>query len=170
MSKITDIVRQIAESEIEKLNIELIDVEFVKEGSRKILRLYIDKRGGVGLDDCEQVSRLIEPLLDEKDPINEPYVFEVSSPGLDRPLKTQRDFERYAGELVEVKLYAPINNKKTYEGNIVGYEDNMLKISMEDGSIIDFNMKDVSKVKKVIKFNWLIRRELSKWVRNCCLH
>lgn len=150
---IAELVKEIAESEIEKLNIELIDVEFIKEGPRKILRLYIDKRGGVGLDDCEQVSRLIEPLLDEKDPINEPYVFEVSSPGLERPLKTQKDFIRHEGELVEVRLYAPINNRKTYEGNIVGLEDKILKISMEDGSIMNFDMKDVSKVSRVIKFN-----------------
>lgn len=150
---VAEFVKEIAESEIEKLNIELIDVEFLKEGPRKILRLYIDKRGGVGLDDCEQVSRLIEPLLDEKDPINEPYVFEVSSPGLERPLKTQKDFIRHEGELVEVRLYAPINNRKTYEGNIVGLEDKILKISMEDGSIMNFDMKDVSKVSRVIKFN-----------------
>ena len=102
--KIADTVRAIAEPVIEKLNagIELIEVEYVKEGADWYLRLYIDKEGGVTLDDCQLVSEALNDILDETDPVKGKYIFEVSSPGIDRPLKTDRDFERYRGTDVEV--------------------------------------------------------------------
>lgn len=104
--KIADTVRSLAEPVIERLNagIELLEAEYVKEGSDWYLRLYIDKQGGITLDDCQLVSEALNDLLDEADVIKGKYLFEVSSPGLDRPLKTDRDFERYQGEDVEVHL------------------------------------------------------------------
>ena len=90
-------------------NLELVDVEYVKEGGEFFLRIYIDKDGGVSLNECELVTRALNPILDEKDPIKDNYYLEVSSPGLDRPLKKEKDFVKYQGRDVEIKLYKPIN-------------------------------------------------------------
>ena len=97
---------------LEELAYELVDLEFVKEGQSWYLRLYLDKEGGITLDDCEKASRAIEVVMDEKDPIEQAYYLEVSSPGLDRPLKKEKDFIKYAGEVVDVKLYRAQNKKK----------------------------------------------------------
>lgn len=145
VQKVSDIARPI----VEGLGIELIDAEYVKEGSKWILRLYIDKKGGVGLDDCEAVSRAVEPALDAEDPIREPYVFEVSSPGLERPLKTDRDFERYEGEAVEVGLYAPREGVKQFTGTLKGKQDGVITILCEDEEI-HFAEKEVAVVKRTI--------------------
>lgn len=145
-------VREIAEPVTEAMGIDLIDVEYVKEGSKWILRLYIDKKGGVGLDDCENVSRAVEPLIDEADPIKNEYVFEVSSPGLDRPLKTDRDFERYEGEDVELSLYAPVNGVKQFSGVLLGRTDGIIRIRNDREEELEFSQKDVSLVKRTIKW------------------
>lgn len=150
-SKIADIVRKLAEPVAEELNFDLVDVEYVKEGSTWYLRVYIDKPGGVSLDDCEAMNNKMDPLLDEHDPIPHSYVFEVSSPGLDRPLKTDRDFERCRGELVEVRLYRPLDGKKTFEGTLMGKENNIITIENESG-ILSFPQEDVALVKRVIQF------------------
>lgn len=146
---IVQTVREIACPAVESLGLELIDVEYLKEGSKWILRLYIDKKGGVGLDDCEAVSRKVEPLLDEQDPIRDPYVFEVSSPGLERPLKTERDFERYQGEAVEVSLYAPRNGSKQFTGLLIGKKDGVVTIEC-DGTPAVFPEKEISVIKRTI--------------------
>jgi ribosome maturation factor RimP len=153
MSKIAATVKNLVESEIEKMNIDLIDVEYVKEGSRKYLRVYIDKRGGVTIDDCEMVAKAIGPMIDELDPIQESYVFEVSSPGIDRPLKTEKDFKRYEGHLVEVRLYTQVEGRKTYEGYLDGLYGDVLKITDEKSNVLEFDMKNVSIVKRAIKFD-----------------
>ncbi len=150
--KTTEIIREIVEPVIENMNIDLIEVEFVKEGSKKFLRLYIDKQGGITLDDCENVSKTVSPLIDEADPIKEAYIFEVSSPGLDRPLKTEKDFIRYKGELVEVGLYSPIDGKKNFEGFLENKENDLLTIKTEKGNILNFDMKTVSKVNRTVRF------------------
>ncbi len=142
-------VKQIAEQKAEELGLELIDCEYKKEGGRRILRLYIDKKGGVGLDDCEAVSRSVEPVLDSEDFIDEAYTFEVSSPGLDRPLKTDRDFIRYEGEDVEVGLYAAIDGKKKFTGKLIGRKDGVVSIDC-GGQTLEFQQKDISKVKRTI--------------------
>ncbi len=142
-------VKQIAEPKAEELGLELIDCEYKKEGGRRILRLYIDKKGGVGLDDCEAVSRSVEPVLDSEDFIDEAYTFEVSSPGLDRPLKTDRDFVRYEGEDVEVGLYAAIDGKKKFTGKLIGRKDGVVSIDC-GGQTLEFQQKDISKVKRTI--------------------
>ncbi len=145
VQKVSDIARPI----VEGLGIELIEAEYVKEGSKWILRLYIDKKGGVGLDDCEVVSRAVEPALDVEDPIREPYVFEVSSPGLERPLKTDRDFERYEGEAVEVGLYAPREGVKQFTGTLKGKQDGVITIFCGDEEV-HFTEKEVAVVKRTI--------------------
>ena len=142
-------VKQIAEPKAEELGLELIDCEYKKEGGRRVLRLYIDKKGGVGLDDCEAVSRSVEPVLDSEDFIDEAYTFEVSSPGLDRPLKTDKDFVRYEGEDVEVGLYAAIDGKKKFTGKLIGRKDGVVSIDC-GGQTLEFQQKDISKVKRTI--------------------
>ena len=122
-------------------NIELVDVEYVKEAGEYYLRIFIDKDGGVSLNDCEVVTRAINPILDEKDPIKENYFLEVSSPGLDRPLKKEKDFIRYAGSDVEVKLYRPINKLKHFEAELVELVDNKIVKLVVDGEEMEFDKK-----------------------------
>lgn len=152
--KIAETVRQLAEPVIEQLQmgIELIEVEYVKEGPDWYLRLYIDKQGGVTLDDCQAVSEALNDILDETDPIQGKYIFEVSSPGLDRPLKTDRDYERYQGEDVEVHLYAPVQNCKIFTGKLVGRENGEIIIT-EGETQKKFPVKEVSLVKRTIIWN-----------------
>ncbi len=142
---------ELAAPVVEALNFELVDVEFVKEGANWYLRIYIDKPGGISIDDCQAVSEQISDILDEKDPIEQSYYLEVSSPGLERPLKTERDFIKYRGELVEVKVYQPIDGKKIFEGELVGLIDNKIIIS-DAGNNIEFEKDKVAIIKRAIKF------------------
>lgn len=133
-------------------NLELVDVEFIKEGANWYLRIYIDKENGVDINDCEKVSRAFEEKLDEKDPIEQPYILEVSSPGIDRPLKKEKDFVKYKGEVIDVKLYKPVHGKKMHQGELVALEDGILSIIDEDGNELEFEYKDVASVRLAILF------------------
>lgn len=133
-------------------NIELVDVEYVKEAGEYYLRIFIDKDGGVSLNDCEVITRAINPILDEKDPIKENYFLEVSSPGLDRPLKKEKDFIRYAGRDVEVKLYKNINGLKHFEAELIELVDNKLVKLIVNGEEIEFDKKDIALIRLAIKF------------------
>lgn len=133
-------------------NLELVDVEYVKEGGEFFLRIYIDKEGGVSLNECELVTRELNPILDEKDPIKDNYYLEVSSPGLDRPLKKDKDFEKYQGRDVEIKLYKPMDGSKLHEGELVGLtEDKNIKVII-DNKEVEFDKKDVALIRLAIKF------------------
>ena len=133
-------------------NLELVDVEYVKEGGEFFLRIYIDKEDGVSLNECELVTRTLNPILDEKDPIKDNYYLEVSSPGLDRPLKKDKDFVRYQGRDVEIKLYKPMNGSKIHEGELVGLtEDKNIKVII-DNKEVEFDKKDVALIRLAIKF------------------
>ena len=147
-------VHKLVESKIESLNIELVDTEYVKEGSRWFLRLYIDKPGGVTIDDCQLVHENVIDLIDTADPISGPYTFEVSSPGLDRPLKTERDFTRNIGQNIELSLYTPDSHgKKSYTGVLTGYMDGKLTIKPDESEEeLSFIIKEISLVKKTIEF------------------
>ena len=123
MSKITETVWQLAQPVAEANGVELWDVEFVKEAGTQYLRVYIDKDGGVDINDCETVSRALDPILDEADPIPCSYVFEVGSAGIDRELKRPSDFEKFMGSQVQVKLYQPFEGQKNYVGLLTGYEN-----------------------------------------------
>ncbi|EGD46664.1 protein of unknown function DUF150 [Ruminiclostridium papyrosolvens DSM 2782] len=144
-------VTELVSPVVENLNYELVDVEYVKEGANWYLRVYIDKPGGISIDDCQAVSEQVSELLDKNDPIDQSYYLEVSSPGLDRPLKTEKDFTKYKGELVEVKVFQPIDGKKIFEGELVGLMDNFIVIS-QDGHDVQFERDKVAVVKRVIKF------------------
>ncbi|RDY25514.1 ribosome maturation factor RimP [Romboutsia weinsteinii] len=131
---------------------ELVDVEYVKEAGEYYLRVYIDKEGGISLNECEVVSRALSEILDVKDPIKDNYFLEVSSPGLDRPLKKDKDFVKYQGREVEIKLYKPINGTKQLEAELVGLtEDKNIKVII-DNEEVEFNKKDVALIRLAIKF------------------
>ena len=137
---------------IEENNFELVDVEYVKEGSNYYLRVYIDKPGGITVDDCEIVSRAFNEILDREDFIEDSYIFEVSSPGLGRPLKKDRDFERSIGEEVDIKLYRAIDKSKDYTGVLKAYTAETVDIEFEDGQVKTFERKDIAFVRLSFDF------------------
>lgn len=137
---------------MEKNNFELVDVEFVKEGPNWYLRVFVDKKGGITIDDCELVSRALEAELDVKDPIEQAYILEVSSPGIDRPLKKDADFARYAGELVDIKLYKPMDGKKEYQGQLIGLFDGIVKIKDDEEKEICFVRKEIASIRLAVIF------------------
>ena len=149
--KVTELVAQFAKPIVEEKGCKLWDVEYVREGSERFLRVYIDKEGGVNIDDCEAVARAMDPILDEKDPIAESYTFEVSSAGLERPLKRPSDFEQFMGSAVLVKLYRPRNGLKEIPGILRGYEEG--KITVEAGKeSITFEKSEVALVRLRVEF------------------
>jgi len=141
-----------ASARIAALGLELVDVEMVREGQSRILRLYIDKPGGVNLEDCSRVSQMIDPIIDNELNLHGHDYFEVSSPGLERPLKTDRDFQRYQGEWVELTLYRAEDGKKKFQGTLAPCPSGLISISLEDGTIRQFPREQAAKVKRMIKF------------------
>lgn len=137
---------------LEKYGFELWDVEYVKEGSNWYLRAYIDKPGGIMVDDCEVVSRELSDLLDEKDFVEGAYILEVSSPGLGRPLKKERDFERSIGEEVEIRTYRAIDRQKEFTGILKAYDKDTITIEYEDGTEGQFSRSDVALVRLAFDF------------------
>ena len=150
--QIVDEVTNYLEPILAKFNFELVDVEFVKEGPSYFLRIYIYKEGGVTIEDCRITSRAIEEVLDEKDIIEPAYMLEVSSPGLDRVLKKDKDFERFNGHVVDVKLYTPINKQKMIQGELVSKTEETLTLCDVDGETIEIPMKNVVVVRLAILF------------------
>ena len=149
--KVTEIVAKLAEPVVKQFGCELWDVEYVREGSDYFLRLYIDKEGGVDITDCEAISRAVDPILDEKDPIQESYHFEVCSAGLERALKRPSDFERFMGSNITVKLYRPRNGLKEIPCVLMGYEDG--KVTVQAGKeTITFEKSEVALVRLRVEF------------------
>lgn len=128
-------VEQLLRQPVAALGYELCDVEFAKEYGDWVLTLYIDKEGGVSLNDCERVSRAVDPLLDEADPIEQAYMLSVSSLGLDRPLKKDADFARNIGKRIEIKLFAPKDGKKEFKGELTSYDEMGIVVRTEDGEL-----------------------------------
>ena len=137
---------------VEEHGFELVDVEYVKEGGTWYLRAYIDKPGGIAVDDCEVVSRAFSDILDEKDYIEDTYIFEVSSPGLGRPLKKEKDFVRSMGEEVEVRTYRAIDRQKEFIGILKGYDKDTVTIEMEDGTERTFERNDIALIRLAFDF------------------
>lgn len=129
MSKVTEKVEALARPVVEDEGCELWSVEYVREAGSWYLRVFIDKDGGVGIDDCERISRRLDPILDEADPIPDSYVFEVGSAGAERELKRPSDFEKFMGGEVEVKLYQPYEGKKSLIGKLEAYENGDITVS-----------------------------------------
>ena len=134
MAKITDLVAKLAQPAVEEAGCELWDVEYVREAGAWFLRVYIDKEGGVDILDCERVSRAVSDLLDEADPIEGSYTFEVSSAGAERPLKRPSDYERFMGSPVTVKLYKARSGRKEFAGYLAGYDAQTGELTVAVGS------------------------------------
>lgn len=137
---------------IEKHGFELVDVEYVKEGGNWYLRAYIDKPGGISVDDCEVVSRSFSDVLDEKDYIEDSYIFEVSSPGLGRPLKKEKDFKRSLGEEVELRTYRAIDRQKDFIGFLKEYDEDTVTLEYEDESEQVFDRSDIALIRLAVHF------------------
>lgn len=149
--KVTDIVTEFVQPIVEEKGCTLWDVEYVREGSERYLRILIDKEGGVDITDCEAIHRAVDPILDEKDPIAESYHFEVCSAGIERPLKRERDFIQFMGSPILVKLYRPRNGLKEIPGILRGYDNGA--ITLEAGKeTITFTKSEVALVRLRVEF------------------
>ena len=143
-------VAEVAESLAPSMELELVEVEYRRVGRSMVLRVFIDKDGGVTLDDCADFSREFSQLLDVEDFIREHYTLEVSSPGLDRPLKREQDYVRYAGRLVKLRTFelfpdASGNNRKTFLGILIGLENGMVKVQLKEGQLAEIPLNKIAK-------------------------
>ena len=146
MNKIAQTVYDLALPLAREQGVELWDVEYLREAGQWYLRVYIDKEGGVGINDCEAFSRALDPILDEADPIEGSYVFEVSSAGAERELKRPGDFERFFGHKVEVRLYQAKNGSKQFVGTLKAYDDGAVTITAGSGDMT-FEKESVAQVR-----------------------
>ena len=137
---------------LNSMGFELVDVEFVKEAGEWYLRSYIDKEGGITINDCEAVSRLFSEKLDEEDFIEESYIMEVSSPGLGRPLKKEKDYKRSMGKELEIRTYKVIDREKEFYGILQAYDDSSVTIETEEGTTRTFDKKDIALIRLAIHF------------------
>ncbi|MBS4539887.1 ribosome maturation factor RimP [Clostridium sp. D2Q-11] len=149
--EVEELVFNLVEPITDSKEFELVDVEYVKEGPYMYLRVFIDKPGGVTIDDCQSISQLTSEKLDEIDPVEENYFLEVSSPGIDRPFKNDKDYKRALEKDVEVSLYKQINNSKNYTGQLIDFNENDISLDVE-GEIIKLNRNDIAKINLAIKF------------------
>ena len=152
MAKVTQITADLALPFVEQAGCTLWDVEYVKEAGSYFLRVYIDKEGGITVDDCELVSRRMSDLLDEKDFIDESYIFEVSSPGLGRPLKKEKDYQRSLGKEVEIRTYKAIEKEKEFYGILKSYDETAVTIEMEEDKEMIFAKKDIALIRLAFDF------------------
>lgn len=136
----------------EEYGYELLDVEYVKEGGTWYLRAYIDKPGGISIDDCEKVSRKLSDILDEKDYIDDSYIMEVSSPGLGRPLKKDKDFRRSLGKEVEIRTYRMIDKQKEFTGTLKGYDKDSVTVAFGGGTERTFDKGDIALIRLAFDF------------------
>ncbi|MDF2535495.1 MAG: hypothetical protein K0R18_1654 [Bacillales bacterium] len=129
--KVVDIVEELIKQPLIDMNVELVDIEYVKEGKDWFLRIYVDTENGIDIDTCSDVSEKVSELLDAVDPIEHLYFLEVSSPGAERPIKKKEDFPKYIGKNIFVKLYEPLDGIKTFEGELISFDDNILVIEVK---------------------------------------
>ncbi len=151
MSKLTDRVSALVRPVVEEEGCSLWDVEYVREAGTWYLRVFIDKDGGVGIDDCERISRRLDPILDEEDPIPESYVFEVGSAGAERELKRPSDFAQFMGHEAELRLYRPLDGKKSFVGTLCGYDDGNVSLRIGEETHT-FEKTQIAKVHLHVSF------------------
>lgn len=137
---------------VDEYGFELVDVEYVKEGSTWYLRAYIDKPDGISIDDCEAVSRRLSDILDEKDYIDEAYILEISSPGLGRPLKKEKDYKRSLGKEVEIRTYRMIEKQKEFTGILKEYDETTVTIEEDGGNVRTFEKADIALIRLAFDF------------------
>ncbi|WP_066507426.1 ribosome maturation factor RimP [Abyssisolibacter fermentans] len=147
---IIELVKKIVKDILLNTEFYLVDVEFAKEGIHTYLRVFADKPGGISLDDCQYISQKLSAILDEKDPIEENYFLEVSSPGIDRPFKTDEDFERNLNEYVEISLYKAIDGSKKFMGKLLDYNDTVVTIQEDDSEPLVIQRDQISKINLAI--------------------
>jgi len=133
LSRLTEVVQGLAEPLITELGYELVDLQYGREGGRYILRLFIDRPEGIDLNDCEKVSRTVGAILDREDCILHSYYLEVSSPGLERPLKKEADFKRFAGRKVKIRTFAPLDGQRNFQGRLLRYHEGQVEVQIDDG-------------------------------------
>jgi ribosome maturation factor RimP len=150
-TKIVELVEEIITPCVQESGLELVDVEFVREGGSWYLRIYIDKPGGIGIEDCGQLSQKIDRLLDEKDPIPQSYHLEVSSPGIERPLKKISDYNRFAGELAVITTFVPFDGKKKITGRITAARGDDIVID-SDGKELSIPFRQVASARLKVEF------------------
>ncbi|NMB42870.1 MAG: ribosome maturation factor RimP [Clostridiales bacterium] len=143
---------KLVEPILEENNFELVDVEYVKEAGSYYLRVYIDKEGGITINDCELVSRRLSDLLDEEDYIPDAYILEVSSPGLGRPLKKERDFARSIGKEVDVRLYKQIDKQKEFTGILVSYDEEKVELEIYEDEMIEIPRSNIALIRLSFDF------------------
>lgn len=153
MSDAVGQVRQLLDPILESMGLSLWDLEFHKQGPQWLLRIFIDREpGGVTLSDCETVSRDLSAALDVEDIILHAYTLEVSSPGLDRTLSKPEHFIRFAGSMVRIKTYQPIDGQKVFRGRLLGLAEDMIKVELETGTIIEIPMTGITKASLEVEF------------------
>lgn len=155
MSKVTDLVEKLAKPILDDMGLELVDVEYVKEGKNWFLRLFIDKENGVDIEECGLVSERLSEQLDEIDPIPHNYFLEVSSPGAERPLKKEKDYMQAIGKMIQVNTYEPIDGEKSFEGRLVAFDNEILTLEMKEKTRmkkIELPLNKVSKARLAVEF------------------
>ena len=155
MSTTIDKCREIGLPIIEEMGYTLVDLEFVKEGRNYVLRYLVDAPGGINIDDCALISEQISRALDENDPIPQEYMLEIASPGAEKPLKTKEEVKASVGKYVNVKLYAPIDGLKEFEGDLVSFDDDVIVLEYKDKTIkkkVEIKFDLVAKIRLAIKF------------------
>ena len=151
--KTVEEIQSVLQPIADEMQIEIVEVEF-KQGREPALTVYIDTASGVDLNTCEAFHRAIDPVLDELDPtFGAPYTLNVSSPGLDRPLKTERDYQKCMGAKVEIKLYAPMQGKKFFEATLVGFDEHCVTVE-ENGNAMKLEKSKIAKINRAIEFDF----------------
>jgi ribosome maturation factor RimP len=146
-SGIINEVFELAEDLLRESLMEIVDVEFLLEHGRWVLKLYIDKEGGITLDDCAGVSRELGDLIEAKNTIDYPYVLEVSSPGLNRPLKTEKDFIRSIGKIAVLVMSKPTNSRKNFTGRVAGVSEGVISLLLNDNTLAELHLKEINKAR-----------------------
>ncbi len=141
-----DKIQEIVEPVIEGEGFELVDLEYKKEGGAWVLRVFIDNPQGISHTECKKISNILSPILDIEAPIDHSYILEVSSPGLDRPLKKEEDFERFAGQKIVIKTRVAFDGRKTFKGNLLGLIEGKIRVELEDGDTISIPKDIIEKV------------------------
>lgn len=161
LKTVVERVRQLVEPLVAREGMELVDVEYLREGGRWVLRLFIDKPGGVSLDDCQDLSRQVDKLLDVEDFIETHYSLEVSSPGIERPLRTPAHYERFAGRLAEVKTFAPIGDppRKNFKGRIVAVTGDQVVTLEADDQRFEIPLEKIAKAHLVFDFEAFVANQ-----------
>ncbi|NQY26874.1 MAG: ribosome maturation factor RimP [Piscirickettsiaceae bacterium] len=145
---VSDQIEQLIEVPIESLGYELVGVEYIKNGQHTVLRIYIDAEQGIGIEDCERVSHQVSGILEVEEPIGSAYSLEISSPGFDRPLFKQRDFERFAGSEAKLSMRLPIQGRRNFKGLLHGFSDGDILIEV-DGEVYELPLSKLSKARLV---------------------